>query len=465
MKIIAFLLFISALKIANASRIEYTVSFDKLVEVAYVTACFYETKPKFLESSLSSSHQFVRADAKDIEIVRKQLRIKKSLSQVDPCVNWQVDVKAYRQQNSSQGRWSHRISNGVVQLETGLILWRPKHYPDNTKFHLTVKKQQNKNISTPFLHTQTAETGQIFQLNQERSFMSLPIYLGDFHSHSVPIANTTADIAFLSPHSDEQQNKIVRWITLSLSAITTVTKNLPFEKIQVIVIDVARRESQATPFAMVFRGEGNNVTFYVNKHAPEEEFKNDWTAYHEFTHLLLPFIDRRDAWLSEGFASYYQYIIMGRAKVLSPNQTFNRLWGGIQRGKQNFSRTRQHSLLTATRQMRQLGAYRRVYWTGALVWLEAELELQRRGRSLEQLLQKFHACCNYKHTIWTAKELALEFDAMLERPLFTPLFESARESKTFPDYRALFQQLNLTIEKDGSLQFGPSPLRDALLAN
>lgn len=469
MKKLAFLLCFGVFKIATAARIDYSVSFDKLVEVAYVTSCFYDIKPKYLESSLSSSYQFVRSDRKAIEVIRKQLRLRKTLSQSQPCVDWQVDIKAYQQHQRSRGRWSNRISSGIVKLETGLLLWRPKSYPDNTVFQLTVKTPKNFNLSTPFLRTKTSETAHTFRLNQQRSFMSLPIYLGDFQWRSVRIKNAIADIAFLSPEPDEQpddlRNKTVRWISQSLSAITTVTKKLPFEKVQVIVIDVARPESQATPFAMVYRGEGNNVTFHINQHAPEAEFMNDWTAYHEFSHLLLPFIDRRDAWLSEGFASYYQYIIMGRANVLSPNQTFNRLWGGIQRGEQNYSKTRHHSLLTATRQMRQLRAYRRVYWTGALIWLEAELELQQRGRNLEQLLQQFHHCCRHKHTIWTAKQLAFEFDAMLERPLFTPLFENARQSKTFPDYQSLFKQLNLSIKTDDSLQFGPSQLRDSLLSN
>ncbi len=52
----------------------------------------------------------------------------------------------------------------------------------------------------------------------------------------------------------------------------------------------------------------------VRRHrSPIEDMYADWTATHEFSHLLLPRISWRQKWISEGFASYYQNVLMARA--------------------------------------------------------------------------------------------------------------------------------------------------------
>lgn len=63
----------------------------------------------------------------------------------------------------------------------------------------------------------------------------------------------------------------------------------------------------------VTRRDGETVGLFVNSERPIDDFYSDWTATHEFSHLMLPLLSQRYRWISEGFASYFQNILMSRA--------------------------------------------------------------------------------------------------------------------------------------------------------
>ena len=48
----------------------------------------------------------------------------------------------------------------------------------------------------------------------------------------------------------------------------------------------------------------------VDASASSRDLRTDWTASHEFAHLLLPYVS--DKWVSEGVASYYQNVLQAR---------------------------------------------------------------------------------------------------------------------------------------------------------
>lgn len=52
--------------------------------------------------------------------------------------------------------------------------------------------------------------------------------------------------------------------------------------------------------------------------ATTSELSRDWTATHELSHMLLPYVASRDRWLSESLASYYQNVLRARDGRLAP---------------------------------------------------------------------------------------------------------------------------------------------------
>ena len=62
---------------------------------------------------------------------------------------------------------------------------------------------------------------------------------------------------------------------------------------QVVVIPVggSRRNSRsAVPFGRVIRDGGETVELLVDQTQPLENLLGDWTATHEFSHLMLPYL-------------------------------------------------------------------------------------------------------------------------------------------------------------------------------
>jgi hypothetical protein len=107
----------------------------------------------------------------------------------------------------------------------------------------------------------------------------------------------------------------------------------------------------------VVRGGGLAAEFFVDETAPLQALQADWTASHELSHILLPYVSRSDRWLSEGLASYYQYILLARNGVIDERTAWQGMFDGFGRGR---SGTRGGTLAEVTRQGWEHTM--RVYW-------------------------------------------------------------------------------------------------------
>ena len=49
---------------------------------------------------------------------------------------------------------------------------------------------------------------------------------------------------------------------------------------------------------------GRQAHFYVNPKASLGDLLSDWIAPHELSHLSIPFLEKKDKWFTEGFATF-----------------------------------------------------------------------------------------------------------------------------------------------------------------
>ena len=123
--------------------------------------------------------------------------------------------------------------------------------------------------------------------------------------------------------------------------------------------------------AAQIRGGGVAAEFFVDQTRPLNELRFDWTATHELSHMLLPYVSSRDRWLSEGLASYYQNVLRARDGRLTEQQAWQKLHAGFERGRKA---THGGSLAEASRA--GWSATMRVYWGGAAMMLKADSQLR-----------------------------------------------------------------------------------------
>jgi predicted metalloprotease with PDZ domain len=205
------------------------------------------------------------------------------------------------------------------------------------------------------------------------------------------------------------------------------------------------KQNEPVPWAHVIRGGGVAAEFFVDETRSLEEFRGDWTATHELSHMLLPMVSSRDRWLSEGLASYYQNVLRGRDGRLEEAAAWQKLHAGFERGKRA---TKGGSLARATRS--GWGAIMRVYWSGAAIFLKADTQLRilsEGKQSLDTVLAAFHNCCQDSSRNWRARELFAEFDRISGFRVFAELYDLHVPDDEFPDMTETYAKLGLVPGK------------------
>jgi predicted metalloprotease with PDZ domain len=200
------------------------------------------------------------------------------------------------------------------------------------------------------------------------------------------------------------------------------------------------------------------VEFFVDETRSLAQFKDDWTATHEFSHLLLPYVSSRDRWLSEGMASYYQNVLRARNGNLTERDAWQKLHNGFQRGEQG---TRDRTLADAVRSGR--GATMRIYWTGAALMLMADTRLRALSdgrQSLDTALAGLQECCLQTSHSWRAREVLSQLDQLTGTSVFMDLYREHVFDDEFPDVTPTYRELGLEFRFNRVRLVQDAPLVD-----
>lgn len=259
------------------------------------------------------------------------------------------------------------------------------------------------------------------------------------HLERYEAGHCTLLVEWRGDFTPEQKNKLLEWQSAVIKTVAMLHGQPPRNPIRVVFQPYPA--NTAVPFARVLRRNPQGVLYYVNPDQPLAEFITDWTAYHEMSHLFIPYPGMADIWFSEGLASYYQNILQFRAGLLTADEAKNKLRKGFQRGRNDNN----HSELTLrqlSEAMHKKRAYMRVYWSGALYFLAADLALRAAVtettaiQSLDDLLRVYGECCLGTER-QSGAELAQQFDRIANTELFVPLYQRYSESRFIPEYGPL----------------------------
>ena len=254
-------------------------------------------------------------------------------------------------------------------------------------------------------------------------------------SASISAPGATLTLQFSSAVDDATSRKIVDWIDHVADQVSMPYGRFPIAAPRILIIPTETNpwgNDSPVPFGRVTRRGGETVELYVDIRRPVEDLYADWTATHEFSHLLLPRISWRQKWISEGFASYYQNVLMVRDGRYTQEQGIRKLTEGFDRGR--ASRPALSPNQAAEEGVRE--ARYKIYWSGAAIALLADIELReqsRGGESLDTVLGRFQQCCLPSRKRWTGVELFSKLDSLVDFPVFMPLYREHADVPGFPD--------------------------------
>jgi hypothetical protein len=172
---------------------------------------------------------------------------------------------------------------------------------------------------------------------------------------------------------------------------------------------------------------------------------------------MLPLLKQRYRWISEGFASYYQNVLMARAGHYTQELAWRRLSDGFERGRES----RPDLSLNEAAASGIRYARMKVYWSGAVIALLADIELRQRSdgaESLDTVLGQLQACCLPSRTQWSGQRLFKKLDSFLETPVFMPLYREYANTEGFPDFAPALIDLGIDAAGSELLLRDDSPL-------
>ena len=290
------------------------------------------------------------------------------------------------------------ISARAAVVSQSQWMWRPEPFPDQLDTTVKLELPVDAEASLPF-----PKRGDLYYPKRDAFFLAGYNVFGRFVSERMLVDGTALEIARLEPQLPS--NVVHAWLRRAVRVVGSFGGGFPRERLQVITVPVSHYASPVA-FGMVRRGGGASVLLLPSIRAELAELEGDWVAIHEFSHLWLPRLYRRDRWLTEGVATYLQEVLRARCGLQSEERAWERLVDGFSRGRRSGTG---RTLVEETKAMNRTGAYYRVYWAGTAFALELDVRLRTNSDGSMTLLDAIAA----GHQRWKTGPSLMEGREML----------------------------------------------------
>ena len=430
----------------DAARVHhYRIELNDSLTLLKVRACFAGAAPRYLvaeslDASTALRNARIEGSKRNLEPNGAELKL--HVTAKDACLQYEADITPAAVRHERGGTLTGAIGEDLV-VDVGRWFWRPDALAEEEDVRLEFVLPKGISVSAPW--TPDDSSG-VFTYRAGRTPADWPalVAFGRFNEHVVEVPGARLRVAVLGVTPKINADRVVEWIRNAALGVTGAYGSFPVPAVRVIVVPNAQG-NDPVPWAFVQRGGGPSAQFLINHRLPPEEFLADWTLFHELAHLLLPYINSQDAWLSEGFASYYQNVLRARRGVITPLDAWQRMHAGFERGRKSQVGT---TLADATERMYRNAGFMRVYWQGAAIALMADYQLrtQTQGReSLDTALAGLARCCLPSHVAWRGRDVLQRLDEITRTTVFTNLHDRYVRSEAFPDLSEIYAGLGLEV--------------------
>ena len=426
-----------------ASPYRYEVSVDPSLDRLAVRACFDGKAPQALVAESDGARFYLESmNLGERSLVSVGDKVILGAAPVNTCVDYQVKLQRAQNRVQTGGPETRRVGRDML-TSIGDWLWRPQE--PEADIELRFRLPSGVEISAPWQRKTGSDGLPVFLAGATPYNWSGVVAFGRFVLREIPVAGAVLHLALLDAPAPAQQAQLEKWIENTARNAALLYGRFPVALLQVVVAPTPRGRGPV-PWAYVSRGGGPAVHLFINAARPATEFDRDWSLTHEMSHLFLPYVVSRDAWLFEGMPTYLQNVLMARGGAISVEEAWQRMHRGFARGARTASDL---SLARASERIGFSGIYERVYWAGAALMLAADLQLrsQTGGRqSLDTALEQLARCCASEERRWGAQEIIARLDEVTGTTVFSDLVRAQFESEGFPDYEAVLARAGVKLE-------------------
>ncbi len=427
----------------------YRVEIAPSLERADVRICFDGSPPEWLipgrRLAAPYAHDVRVADGPALP--RKGRAYDLAEVDADGCVEYWVDF-AGLEEDPETGRSVGRTGNSLM-ARPSTWLWRPGVLPSDAEVTLRFSVPDGMDVSVPWPSTQEVARGDsetVYVLPPTAFNWLAYAVFGDITIDRFERAGAAVELVTLDAELACPPEGLRAWVTDAVDTVALLFDGrFPRDRLQLVVIPV-ERGGGTVYFGMAGRGGGPGVFVFLDDAAAAEELPGGWTTIHELLHHGMPFID--EAWMAEGWVSYYTELMRTRTGNRSEREGWQGLVDGFARGRR---RGGDIPLAEASETMHQTHLYQRVYWGGAAMAFLADVQMRLEtdgARGLDDAMKELRRCCGDADHTWAARDLLETLDAWYGRPLFTETADVVLAQEGFPDVKAALDQLGVRMEGD-----------------
>jgi hypothetical protein len=364
------------------------------------------------------------------------------------CLSYVVDLQRAAQ---TEKRNSSLAADSILVSPT-VWMWRPRlGHEDEIRVNFVLP--ESVQVSVPWQPLDSDANA--FRLTASpQSGTGIAIF-GRFDSTVTSVAGARLRIDLLRAATDYDTAAMIEWIRDTVSNIELAYGRFPNPAARIVVVPTSawpwRDDSPGVLFGRVVRDGGETVELLIDPRQPMTSYYRDWTATHELSHLMLPYLQSEQRWVSEGFAQYYQNVLLARAGRYTQQYAWQKLHDGLRRGRESVPNLSPNQAASGDERSSRM----KIYWSGAALALLADVELRRRSQgneSLDTVLDQFQRCCLPSKRSWSGRELFTKFDSFLQKPLFMDLYRQYADVPGFPDVRPVLERLGVVVE-GGEVRF------------
>ena len=439
---------------------EYSVQVDAELDRLDVRANFAFPVRRVRARSSSAERYIENLQSCDGEPLRIRYRHIELPAAGIRCLRYEVRLRAAAARDRRNGSM-HRDN---LLASPSVWLWRPA-LNESTELRVRFEAPPAVGVSAPWQPLD--RQGREYRIPTSPENADAAVAFGEFVDARREIPGATLRVALMRPGNGRVRPELIDWAAEAARNVSLSYGRLPNPSPHVVVVPIdSSRNGPPVPFGRVVRDGGESVELFVRRNASLDSLYADWTATHEFSHLMLPYLGSRYRWVSEGFAQYLQNVLLARSGTYTEQRAWQKLYEGFRRGE--ASRPELSPIAAAASRAR--GATMKVYWSGAVLALEADVELRRRSggeQSLDTVLHAFMRCCLPAKRRWRGTELLEKLDELAGMPVFMPLYHRHGEATGFPDYDQVFAELGVAIVRNRVVFEDDAPLastRRAMLA-
>ena len=456
---LSFIVFLLVCDSVFASHYQYTVEFDDSLMRADIRICFDGEQDDYLEIDRFVAYKTLleapTVNGSDVKIEGRFWNVE-ALGK-GACLEYDVSFKENHLKRSEGRRGLSNLDKNkiILHLEENNWLWLPEKYNSSDTIDIELILSNKYQVSTPW--QQIDITKHHYRLGHEPQDWGYHIVIGDIDVNQIEIGqNRRISIATINASSTTKSSTqaINQWLENIANSIKNYLGQYPLKQMQVLVYPQPGAKRSPVPWGEISRGNGLSILFVIRPDHEISDFYEDWTASHEFAHSLLPKLRYRDIWLSEGLASYLQYVLMAQNNQLTKEQAWKRIYKGLLKGLKGTQSVSPEKLLDVSDNRKRgsrSGRTMRIYWSGAAYFLKADIRLRKQSKGkvgLNDVLLKLSNCCLKGSKVWSGGALASKLDLLSNTTIFSILYKNMAYSPEFPNFNKEFESLGFEITEN-----------------